>query len=597
MAIVSDLPFTLRLIKNFPSISVQEAMLFSDNEKEIWKDGFITLSVEENDEIEIYFNSQDRNAKLYLEALDIIPLADDNIYEDESGRLYRTISDTQFALYKSNAGYDALRVDTFKISVYCDAEWYYGTFQILPKPMSMSEWQMMRNDLEKEIRGLAQDIVRRNIGIGEFKRGNIPPKVIYDFFVIKKYSCKVMMALMDIADNPRSEIVTQYKQVVNNKSDIYQFDAETVKRFATKSGSEPIFKVPVKTMSYDIQDNRLLKMILIEYEDKLKQFVALIDEVEKFSNIPNSGGTAQYELAWNKSLSEFKIIAIKLMKMTAIIKSQDWYAKVGIYKEPYVPHSFILDCRYSLFYQMYLDLKKDKINIELNPEFSYTWKRSSYMYEMWCFLKICRIFMSEYEFESTEWDKIFADKVIFPFLASGTKMKFEKNNIHLEVVYDKCLPLKGDDTSIDNPLFMAKNSASNKSHNRPDILLNVYEKTRGWYLGTIIVECKYRKLNSFWQENSERSSRGQLQTYYNNARSSVLLGGYGDVLSMRPVTKIIVLTPDDLGEGKEQQDFEILVKGFKAANDDDRVDSLKNLLHAEIDALENRFVKLQELKS
>lgn len=205
--------------------------------------------------------------------------------------------------------------------------------------------------------------------------------------------------------------------------------------------------------------------------------------------------------------------------------------------------------------------------------------------------------MSDYEFESTEWDKIFADKVICPFLASGTKMKFEKNNIHLEVVYDKCLPLKGDDTSIDNPLFMAKNSASNKTHNRPDIVLNVYEKTRGWYLGTIIIECKYRKLNSFWQENSERSSRGQLQTYYNNARSSVLLGGYGDVLSMRPVTKIIVLTPDDLGEGKEQQDFEILVKGFKAANDDERVDSLKSLLYAEIDALENRFVKLQELKS
>ena len=84
---------------------MQEAMLFSDNEKEIWNDGFITLSVEENDEIEIYFNSQDKNAKLYLEALDIIPLADDNIYEDESGRLYRTVSDSQFVLYKSNSNF------------------------------------------------------------------------------------------------------------------------------------------------------------------------------------------------------------------------------------------------------------------------------------------------------------------------------------------------------------------------------------------------------------------------------------------------------------------------------------------------------------
>ena len=77
-------------------------------------------------------------------------------------------------------------------------------------------------------------------------------------------------------------------------------------------------------MSYDIQDNRLLKMILIEYEDKLKQFVALIDEVKKFSNVPNSGGTAQYELAWNKSLSEFKIIAINFTVIGIMVKAGEY---------------------------------------------------------------------------------------------------------------------------------------------------------------------------------------------------------------------------------------------------------------------------------
>ena len=51
MAIVSDLPFKLQVIKKFPKETYQEGKLFFDNEKEIWKKEAVTLSVEENDEI------------------------------------------------------------------------------------------------------------------------------------------------------------------------------------------------------------------------------------------------------------------------------------------------------------------------------------------------------------------------------------------------------------------------------------------------------------------------------------------------------------------------------------------------------------------
>ena len=45
---------------------------------------------------------------------------------------------------------------------------------------------MMRDDLECEIRDLSQDIVRRSIGMGN-NHENIPPKVIYNFLVMRKY--------------------------------------------------------------------------------------------------------------------------------------------------------------------------------------------------------------------------------------------------------------------------------------------------------------------------------------------------------------------------------------------------------------------------
>ena len=111
MAIVSNLPFKLRVIKKFPKETYQEGLIFSDNEKEVWKKEVVTLSIEENDEIEVLFESDDKDAKLYLEALDIVPLDDKKIAYDSEGHIYRMPSSEPFVLYKVNSGYDALCVD------------------------------------------------------------------------------------------------------------------------------------------------------------------------------------------------------------------------------------------------------------------------------------------------------------------------------------------------------------------------------------------------------------------------------------------------------------------------------------------------------
>lgn len=476
MGTVSSLPFEIKIIQRFPVYKEQLGLEFSHNEYDIWNEKFCTLSAEENDDIEIIFNSDDKDARLYLDALDIMPLDDATISEDESGRLYRNASPESFVLYSSDAGYDALRVDTFKISVLCQGEWYYGVFDIVPKPVSKNEWKIMRDDLEKEIHGLAQDIVRRNIGIGDYRDVNIPPKVIYDFLVIKKYSNKVMMALVDIAENPRYQIRTEYENVLSTNSDGYRFDEETMRRYALTSGSEATLKVPVKKTCYDIQDNRLLKYMLQEYENKLSHFIQLIDEAEKYSNSCGFVGSVQYKNSWNQSLKEFKETANKLKKMAVILKSKEWFLDVGNLVEPHIPHSFILDTRYNTIYQMHMELKRNAMNIQLNSEFSYTWKRSSYLYEMWCFLKICHFCFEEYNLETTEWNFNFSKKILFPFLEEGTKIEFSNDSTRIEIIYDKCLPLNSRRSDIINPLYIAKHHSSYRNHNRPDILINVYDK-------------------------------------------------------------------------------------------------------------------------
>lgn len=586
MAIVSELPFKLKVIKRFPKETCKDGTLFLDNAKEVWKKEIVTLTIEENDEIEILFDSKDKNAKLYLEALDIVPFDDRKIAYDSEGRIYRMPSQEPFVLYKGNSGFDALCVDIFQISVFCCEMWYYGTLQVLPKPMNMGEWTMMKDELEKEIVGLAQDIVRRNIGFGNMKHGDLPPKILYDFIVIKKYAQSVLVALLDIAENPRCEITSQYKKVINNKN--CRLDEESIRRYATRAGSEATYKVPIKVVNYDIQDNRILKKIVVDYEKRLNIFLELLSEIQDYTKNFDSGRTIQYKNEWDKSILEFKIVAQKLKKITSLLKTKEWYFEVGNISQVYIPHSFIMDTRYNTLYQMHLELKRENFQVEFDPEFSYTWKRSSYLYEMWCYLKIIHLLSNQYEINAPDWAEVFSGKILFPFLAVGTSIEFKDNDVKLQVVFDNSLAFQNKDTDIDSPLYVAKTQEYSRAHNRPDILINVYDIKSGWYLGSIVLECKYRKIYSFWNEsNGQRSSIGQLQAYYNNTRSNYLFGGLGKRLNMRPVKKVIVLTPDAQGDGRSQDDFSILVKSFKPADTEEWNQGLMDEISTSIEELIN----------
>lgn len=158
------------------------------------------------------------------------------------------------------------------------------------------------------------------------------------------------------------------------------------------------------------------------------------------------------------------------------------------------------------------------------------------------------------------------------------------------MVYDQCLPLEKEATDINHPLYIAKQHGDRRNHNRPDIVLNVYDNERNVYLGSIILECKYRKLHSFWSEDSTRSSRGQLEAYYNNARSSHLLAGLGESFNIRPISKVLALSPDDRADGLEQEDFGIEIKTFKPT-EDGREEYINQWIFEEIVNLEKRYDK------
>lgn len=572
MATASDVPFVFTIKRNFSTFSKNTDGKFYTTEVEAWKSEEGSYKVEENEEIEVEFNSTDKSAKLYLEALDIIPLHKVGINSDIDGQLYRTPSQTPFYLYKNGEDYDALCVDTFLIKVVCNNAVYFSTLQVLPKPFSVDEWGMMRDDLEQEITGLAQDLIRRNLGIGGIKEGKLPPKILHDFIIMQKYSKRILPALMDISENPRCQIITHYKKVIDTKNS--KLDERSVRRYITRAGSESFYQVPEKVINYDIQDNRILKMIIQNYQRRLSEFIEVMDDSADSELIEK--GSKQYKSEWARSIRDFKGEAKKLKKITSLINTKEWYASIKDISSPFIPHSFFMDNRYNVLYQMHNEMRMNSFKVDFDPEYSYTWKRSSYLYEMWCFIKVCRVLEKQFPDISGDLLNIYVSKMLFPFLHSGSKIELANHELKLEIIFDRAIGFNRENTSLLDPLYMV-NSTSHR-HNRPDILINVYDINNKWYIGSIVLECKYRKINSFWGDN-EWSSIQQFEAYYNNSRSKYLYDGKA-FRNMLPVNRVIVLTPDQNGDGKKLKDFNIEVKGFKPSDDDTWLNALNEQLTA-----------------
>lgn len=547
MDTVVRLPFKLQVIKQCPVFSIQEAVEFRKEEKQVWEEDIITLTVEENDDIDLLFSSNDTKAKLYLEALESIPIYDSNIKEDSNGQVYCIPSEQSFTLYKSNAGYETLWVNTFLISVFCFGEWYYGSFQVLPKPMSKEEWMMMNQQLKQDMTEVSQNLVRKDLTIEQWK-------AFYYFFIIKKYEKNVISALSHFIQQPYVEKVP-CNQVSKGKRN-----------------------EPYREWNYNNPKNQILKIIFLDYEERLNQVLKVFHQTH------------------DKNILDFRETAIKLKAQLSILKTKEWFKKIEKPTFFYLPNTFLFDIKYQSLYQMYCGLKKEEVPISFDLRFSYLWRKSSYVYEMWCFFRICQSFLSEFKLSGSDWNFDFSNEIFVPFLETGVMMELEDEMVKLKLVFDRSLPTRKAETSLQEPLFIARPYEKIQTHNRPDIVIHVYDKEDDWYLGTIILECKYRKLNSFWSFYPERSSLGQLETYYSNARSEYLYGTLGKRLLSHPVRRVIVLTPDFYGEGVEKEDFHILVKSFKPSNTNEMLLSLKEELKKEIQEMKEISIDLHEME-
>ena len=532
-------------------------------------------TIKENDEMDLYFNSTDKEARLYLDALECCP-SSNRIMVDDEGFVYCTPGEEVIKLYRSDSSYDALRVDVLQISVICGLNSYFSFLKIAPKQLSLEEWKIMRDDLETEIQGLAQDIVRRNIGLGDEVKGLLPPDDLYAFLIINKNAHAIMSALLDIKDKPKYKLKKRYEEVDESKN--REIDTETVKKYLQRGALNHTLFVPRRDIVYDIQENRLLKKIVKAYDEKLAHFIDVIYSTlnyrkQRLTRYPKH---SLYDEKYIQGLESYLATAEKLKKITNIIKSAEWFQTVKNPEDMFIPHSFAVDSRYGSLYRMYSEMNKRNFSVQLDPQYSYSWKKSSSLYEMWCYICICRSFLQQYTEVGLRVQDIFMKDHLFPFLKSGTKILLENEDSAVEIIYDSVLPKKSEQVKLyGHPLYITG------KHTRPDICINMYSKKSGWYVGSFIIECKYRSLKAFWYGNTW-SSREQIKAYHNDSKSPLFFNGFLDLFtSSRPVLHVFTFTPDIFDE-REYSDDQVTLLTFRPTRDRNIVEKVCERLIDEV---------------
>ena len=301
---------------------------------------------------------------------------------------------------------------------------------------------------------------------------------------------------------------------------------------------------------------------------QIKEFNATVNKLIEadIGNQSPYASSSQYRIIYRRNLRQYLETSEKLIKMIRIIASKEWYKTVSDRADGRSTHSFAFDPRFANIDKVYRELKNEDFSVKIDPAYSFSWKKSSQLYEVWSFMTVCRILAREYWFESNALIRLSGDRNLFPVLDSGKQVEFLGEDTRLLLSYDRRLPKTPERCSLQSDPFYYDCSDGDNIHNRPDIRIDIFDISTNVYVGSIIIECKYRKIRNFYR-NGTYNSKEQLDSYYQDAQTNLYFNNLSVKHDIRPVKKVIAVTPDDTEVPRSRKSGHSVVRTFRPGSE------------------------------
>ena len=476
-----------------------------------------TISVKENEGVAFLFRSEDTAAKLYLPCLDAA--LDQRFVESDAAGDYITPSDRPFQL--CGGGQEGLLVERMLFFVEAAGQRYYGNFAVQPRQLESGEWQLMQQELEEEFEGLSRVWKKGTEGRGIGGEQALPLRAFRDLERLRAQESKVFAAIRDIIEQPRYAIKTSYEKDPVQAGG--RVDAKSMRSNLSRGGISHVQLIPKKRLDYDIDENRMLRMMAERILARLAGFRQYTEDAQL------SGGR----------MREFTETVRRYRHLLNALRNMPWYPEISGRQVYAVSQAMLADNRYYILYCLHLSLERDHLGLTMREIYRLSYQKSSLLYELWCYFKLRHV-LEDFATETDREESYEVGEGGGFSLRDGSRVCYENEEVRLALVYNQTLGERSADRERD-PLYFAT-SHYGRDHNHPDLLLHIFSKKTGWYVGSIILECKYRKVRQIVA--GERSSLGQLETYYKNACSDEIYGGIGKLLRTNPVCGVMALTPD-----------------------------------------------------
>ncbi len=535
------LPFEIFIESNKETYN-NKNIIFYDSIEDLNRIDFIPkIKLKENYETKIKVSSE-TNVKLEMDGFDGVNI---NELKHDDG-VYLSLKNKDITVFKPDNF--PLPPGFYVLVVSVNNNAYYTGFEVIPLHLEQDNWEYMKNSVIEQLKLLALDIIQKKIFISQkYINKAIKIDVLLKMQVINEHYNKVMSALDDLITKSHNKIAKRYvhyniDEIVLEDKQSYKLNNREKRPFVYKFGVQ-------KYLDYNLSENRYIKKIVLELDRLILSFINDISTQYKFLSISinenkflddRNKAEEKRKIEARNLLLDFAAKAKKINYIINILKDSEWFKELQVKSFEKISTQSLFDPRYNILSKLSKDLKNNNIKYNIDNKFTFLCKRTDKLYEIYGFLKIFELLM-QLGFETEKGLKVEQKDGEFKIygLEEGDIFVLRRNDMKINVIYDKVITKSSNDTNLDNPIY------TTGKHNRPDCRLDFFVNIKGkvYYLASLVIDFKYRKYNSLW--NSPNNSKEQLQDYRYKISSKFFLN-YGVLTSQRQrvVKEVWALYPD-----------------------------------------------------
>lgn len=533
---------------------------------------YSVIEVFERENLYVSYTANQEDAYLYIDGLDGYDSL--KLHLDEEGIPCLRPGTQRFPLYSDvNEDYPLIPAD-YMVFVKRKGEVsdsFEATLRVRPNNITEDQLDVMRDELNEMVQGLAYDRTRMSHGIKLYgERGLLPPLVLAEFVILKHMVKELGVTLEDLARRPDQHLERHYREVkanINCKQDakssrwLLSLQGQRANAAAKSLLQPEVILGIIDSLTYDTPENRMvlgfLHYVSSQMEVVLRAIRCTITEEQRAIE------TRTPYIVLQKSTShEVRALKTKIMSL----ESMEREMKKGIfYVRKYMDHPvfkglkplsdsnhFSLkiqrDWRYKRVFTWWKQLRVQDFKIPLSHDFKVQWKRTDVLYEYWCYIKT--IIALEHAGYTPVSGWIYdahkaSQELVFPVLQDDTLVEMVKGTIRLSVLFnEKMARAKRSALRVKRILYMEG------TNYKPDIRIDVFDNDV--YSGSIIVDAKYRKRLNIWnndrvEDENRPKNMNTLQNYSNSLKFVEGPAGVSKAI------KVIALHPS---YGPEVEDIE-----------------------------------------